>query len=183
MPGSPLSFCLCPPYLCSHGGSLPLLATAAASQSTWLQPPRLIPIWSRFPRYPSNYPVLAIYIPRCTVRHRLVTEPCVIKKRREIFHGCEWIMARKDVTRRVKERLLFGIAALSWEKSFWVVTTEAAQEQSNEHQARRRVVWPSLREKVVCAQNLKFQRQGKNKYLPRDKNAWMDRLSALTKLT
>lgn len=28
-----------------------------------------------FPRCQSNYPVLAIYIPRCTVRHQLVTEP------------------------------------------------------------------------------------------------------------
>lgn len=28
-----------------------------------------------FPRYQSNYPVLAIYIPRYTVRHQLVTEP------------------------------------------------------------------------------------------------------------
>ena len=69
-------------------------------------------------------------------------------------------MARKDVTHRVKEWLLFGIAALSWEKSLWVVTKEAAQEQSNEHQARGPVVWPSLSEKVVCVQNLKIKKAG-----------------------
>lgn len=74
-------------YLSSHGGrgGGSFLAITASSQSTWLQPPRFIPIWCRPAWYQSNYPVLAIYIPRHTVHRQLVTETPQWGK--ENFHG------------------------------------------------------------------------------------------------
>lgn len=54
-----LSVCLSLPYLSSHGERSPFWPSLLLLN----QPPRFVPIWCRLPRYQSNYPVLAIYIP------------------------------------------------------------------------------------------------------------------------